>query len=47
MKFILNELFSGYAKGYNMLHKDKSGLNYMPEGMEGRDFFQDSDSSNE
>ncbi|KAF9804106.1 hypothetical protein SFRURICE_020534 [Spodoptera frugiperda] len=37
----------GYAKGYNMLHKDKSGLNYMPEGMEGRDFFQDSDSSNE
>ncbi|XP_022820354.1 ATPase WRNIP1-like isoform X1 [Spodoptera litura] len=37
----------GYARGYNMLHKDKSGLNYMPEGMESRDFFQDSDSSNE
>ncbi|KAF9409429.1 hypothetical protein HW555_011204 [Spodoptera exigua] len=37
----------GYARGYNMLHKDKSGLNYMPEGMEGKNFFQDSDDLNE
>ncbi|KAH9639888.1 hypothetical protein HF086_015739 [Spodoptera exigua] len=36
-----------YARGYNMLHKDKSGLNYMPEGMEGKNFFQDSDDLNE
>lgn len=29
----------GYAKGYNLLHKDESGLNYMPEGMEHRHYF--------
>lgn len=28
-----------YKKGYNMLHKDISGLTYMPEGMEDRDYF--------
>ncbi|XP_055694328.1 ATPase WRNIP1-like [Lutzomyia longipalpis] len=30
----------GCAKGYNMRHKDDSGLQYMPEGMEDRDYFQ-------
>ncbi|XP_046835626.1 ATPase WRNIP1-like [Vespa crabro] len=29
----------GYGKGYNMLHKDESGLNYLPEGLENVDFF--------
>ncbi|KAI4483374.1 hypothetical protein M0802_013424 [Mischocyttarus mexicanus] len=29
----------GYGKGYNMQHKDKSGLNYLPEGLENVDFF--------
>uniref|UniRef100_A0A146LMN1 ATPase WRNIP1 n=2 Tax=Lygus hesperus TaxID=30085 RepID=A0A146LMN1_LYGHE len=29
----------GYAKGYNMLHKDASGLNYLPEGLEDTKFF--------
>ncbi|KAI4478986.1 hypothetical protein M0804_011448 [Polistes exclamans] len=29
----------GYGKGYNMLHKDISGLNYLPEGLENVDFF--------
>ncbi|XP_031630272.1 ATPase WRNIP1-like [Contarinia nasturtii] len=28
-----------YGKGYNMQHKDISGLEYMPEGMEDRDYF--------
>lgn len=28
-----------YGQGYNMRQKDQSGLNYMPEGMEDRDFF--------
>lgn len=28
-----------YGKGYNMNHKDESGLDYMPEGMEDRDYF--------
>ncbi|KAF6214269.1 hypothetical protein GE061_009009 [Apolygus lucorum] len=28
----------GYAKGYNMLHKDASGLNYLPEGLEDTKF---------
>lgn len=31
----------GYGKGYNMRHKDESGLTYMPEGMEDTSFFQD------
>ncbi|XP_063358316.1 ATPase WRNIP1-like [Cydia amplana] len=31
----------GYGKGYNLLHKDESGLTYMPEGMEDVDFFRD------
>ncbi|KAK7866728.1 hypothetical protein R5R35_003149 [Gryllus longicercus] len=29
----------GYAKGYNMLHKDESNLQYMPEGLEDVNFF--------
>lgn len=29
----------GYGEGYNRLHKDQSGLNYMPESMEDVDFF--------
>lgn len=29
----------GYAKGYNKLHKDQSGLTYLPENMEDVDFF--------
>lgn len=29
----------GCAKGYNMGHKDVSGLTYMPEGMEDTDYF--------
>lgn len=28
-----------YGKGYNMRHKDDSGLEYMPEGMEDRNYF--------
>lgn len=28
-----------YGKGYNMAQKDESGLEYMPEGMEDRDYF--------
>ncbi|KAJ2953785.1 hypothetical protein O0L34_g1412 [Tuta absoluta] len=31
----------GYGRGYNMLNKDESGLQYMPEGMENVDFFND------
>ncbi|XP_015189220.1 PREDICTED: ATPase WRNIP1-like [Polistes dominula] len=33
----------GYGKGYNMKHKDKSGLNYLPEGLEDIDFFANKD----
>ncbi|BES88514.1 MgsA AAA+ ATPase C terminal [Nesidiocoris tenuis] len=29
----------GYSKGYNMRHKDVSGLSYLPEGLEGTNFF--------
>ncbi|XP_076751912.1 ATPase WRNIP1 [Xylocopa sonorina] len=29
----------GYSKGYNMKHKDQSGLNYLPEGLENFNFF--------
>ncbi|XP_003706380.1 ATPase WRNIP1 [Megachile rotundata] len=29
----------GCAKGYNMRHKDESGLNYLPEGLENINFF--------
>ncbi|XP_076633008.1 ATPase WRNIP1 isoform X2 [Colletes latitarsis] len=29
----------GYSKGYNMRHKDESGLNYLPEGLENVNFF--------
>ncbi|XP_045513585.1 ATPase WRNIP1-like [Pieris brassicae] len=32
----------GYAKGYNKNHKNISGLTYVPEGMEGVNFFTDS-----
>ncbi|XP_013168237.1 PREDICTED: ATPase WRNIP1-like isoform X1 [Papilio xuthus] len=32
----------GYGKGYNLLHKNESGLNYMPEAMESVNFFQES-----
>lgn len=28
-----------YGKGYNGQHKDYSGLEYMPEGMEDRNYF--------
>jgi hypothetical protein len=38
MKF---SLFAGYGAGYNMLHKDESGLNYMPSELEDVDFFSD------
>ncbi|XP_077272354.1 ATPase WRNIP1 [Temnothorax americanus] len=31
----------GYGKGYNMMHKDKSGLGYLPKGLENLDFFGD------
>ncbi|XP_011643821.1 ATPase WRNIP1-like [Pogonomyrmex barbatus] len=31
----------GHGKGYNMKHKDESGLNYLPEGLEDLDFFGD------
>jgi putative ATPase len=31
----------GYGSGYNRLHKDESGLNYLPEELEGVDFFDD------
>ncbi|XP_068621582.1 ATPase WRNIP1-like isoform X2 [Battus philenor] len=30
----------GYGKGYNLLHKNESGINYMPEGMENVNFFK-------
>jgi putative ATPase len=30
----------GYGKGYNTLHKDESGLNYLPEELEGINFFE-------
>lgn len=29
----------GYYRNYNMAHKDVSGLNYMPEGLENVSFF--------
>ncbi|EGI66054.1 ATPase WRNIP1 [Acromyrmex echinatior] len=35
-----------YGKGYNMMHKDESGLNYLPEGLENLDFFGDDDDDN-
>lgn len=28
-----------YGKGYNLLHKDESGLQYLPDGMEDSDYF--------
>ncbi|XP_014473677.1 PREDICTED: ATPase WRNIP1-like [Dinoponera quadriceps] len=31
----------GYGKGYNMKHREDSGLNYLPEGLEDLDFFGD------
>ncbi|KAL0849406.1 hypothetical protein ABMA28_013703 [Loxostege sticticalis] len=31
----------GYGDGYNLLHKEQSGLTYMPSGMEDVDFFKD------
>lgn len=33
----------GYGKGYNMMHKDESGLGYLPEGLENLYFFGDDD----
>ncbi|XP_075992533.1 ATPase WRNIP1-like [Anticarsia gemmatalis] len=30
----------GYGKGYNLSHKDESGLSYMPEGLEDCDYFR-------
>lgn len=33
--------FAGYGDGYNLLHKEQSGLTYMPSGMEDVDFFKD------
>lgn len=40
MKYILCTLFIlGYSKGYNMKHKNESGLNYLPEGLENVNFF--------
>lgn len=32
----------GCGKGYNLSHKDVSGLTYMPEGMENKTYFQES-----
>lgn len=32
-------VFTGYGAGYNMLHKNESGLNYLPDGLEDKDFF--------
>lgn len=29
----------GYGQNYNTLHKDESGLNYLPEEIDGIDFF--------
>lgn len=31
----------GNGKGYNMLHKDESGLNYMPDGLQDVNFFEE------
>lgn len=28
-----------YGKGYNLEHRDASGLEYMPDGMEDREYF--------
>lgn len=36
-------VFTGYGAGYNMSHKDESGLTYMPEGFEDQDFFNCND----
>ncbi|CAD6222640.1 GSCOCG00001066001-RA-CDS [Cotesia congregata] len=33
----------GYGKGYNMKHHEDSGLSYLPEGLEGVDFFNGED----
>ncbi|XP_015109487.1 ATPase WRNIP1 isoform X1 [Diachasma alloeum] len=35
-----------YGKGYNMMHKDLSGLTYLPEGLENLDFFDGQDPAN-
>ncbi|KZC04284.1 ATPase WRNIP1 [Dufourea novaeangliae] len=34
----------GYGKGYNMRQQDKSGLNYLPEGLENINFFGNDES---
>ncbi|KAJ0181997.1 hypothetical protein K1T71_002719 [Dendrolimus kikuchii] len=31
----------GYGKGYNISHRDDSGLTYLPEGLEDHNFFKD------
>lgn len=31
----------GFGAGYNMREKNKSGLEYMPEGMEDRNYFSE------
>lgn len=33
------DFFSGYGRDYNTLHKDESGLNYLPDEIEDADFF--------
>lgn len=30
---------AGYGRGYNLAHKDQSGLTYLPEGWEDREYF--------
>ncbi|KAG5316357.1 WRIP1 ATPase, partial [Acromyrmex insinuator] len=45
--FLINQIIIlEYGKGYNMMHKDESGLNYLPEGLENLDFFGDDDDDN-
>lgn len=39
ISFSFNSYFPGYGKGYNLKHKDISGLTYMPEGLEDVNFF--------
>lgn len=41
--YLINEIIiSEYGKGYNMMHKNESGLNYLPEGLEDLNFFGES-----
>jgi len=36
---LINKYISGFGEGYNMMHKDDSGLNYLPEELENVNFF--------